>query len=63
MFPIVNNREIIGHAKTEKQAKLILRKTLSISKQAKLHVWMRSDTICEILGLPKAWVYSISFGV
>ena len=58
-FPIYNNRTVVGHAATEKQAKRILGRMLSITPGFTVSVWMRPDHICEITGLPKGWVYAL----
>lgn len=64
MLPIFNNsngRDVIGHAKTIKQADLTLRKKFNVSQQMKLEVWRRSPFMQDLLELPDGFCYSISY--
>ena len=60
-LPIADHREIIGHAKSIKHAEKIIRGKIGIHPKMKLKVWVRPDHICEILGLPKAYAYSVTY--
>lgn len=57
MLPIYDHRTIIGHAKTQTQAKkLILSKLQTIPKGWKVSVKPRNT---DIIDLPVGWVYSV----
>jgi len=59
-YPILDNREVIGHATSLEQARRILSKRIDITAGFRLYVWLRSDSICEILDLPKGYVFSVT---
>lgn len=61
ILPIADNRQIIGHAKSIEHAEKIIRQTIDIHPKMTLRVWIRPDHICEILSLPKAYTYSLSY--
>ena len=60
-FPIYNNRELIGFASSPAQAVKQVKKQLSVPACMTITAWMRSDDMCQILGLPKGYVYSVSY--
>jgi hypothetical protein len=63
MLPVMENREVIGYAKTAKQAEKMIRKTVTVHKAGKLHVHLRDAFMAELLELPVAFTWSISYGV
>jgi len=60
-IPVADNRTIIGYASTAKQAEVLVRQTISIPRNFQITVFKRPLVMQEILGLPLAWVYSISY--
>lgn len=57
MLPIYDNRFIVGHAKTAKQAQKIVSSLLQhIPKGWKVSVRLRDTSIVD---LPVGWVYSV----
>lgn len=58
MKPIYNHREIVGHAKTAKQAKRVIMRTLTVDKGFDVTVWERNT---ELTGLPAGFVYAVSY--
>ena len=60
-YPIYNNRELVGYASTAKQAVSIIKKSLNVHSSMTIEVWLRSDDMCEILSLPKGFVYSVFY--
>lgn len=62
MIPVMDHRTPIGHARTPKGAERIIRRTVDIPPRARLQVWQRPAHLCDILGMPPAWVYSVSWG-
>jgi hypothetical protein len=62
-YPIFDSRDgrtIIGHADGLRSAGVQLRKMLTIPAGFRLHVWLRTDTMSDMLDLPVGFVYSIS---
>ncbi len=60
-YPIYNHRELVGHASTAKQAVSIIKKSLNVHSSMAVSAWLRSDDMCELLNLPKGFVYSVSY--
>ena len=60
-YPIYNNRELVGYASTAKQAVSIVKKSLNVHNDMTVSSWLRSDDMCELLNLPKGFVYSVSY--
>jgi len=58
MQAIYNHREIIGYAKTAKQAKKIIAKTITVTKGFEIAVFERNT---EITNLPSGFVYSVGY--
>ena len=63
MYPIFDNRTVIGQAKTVSAAKRVLASLVSVPRGFHLHVWLRSDVMCEILEQPQGFVFSVSNSV
>ena len=57
--PVYNNRHLLGHASTIKQAEKLIKKTIDVDKRSRLHVWQRDTSIID---LPAGFVYAISWG-
>lgn len=62
MKNIYNWRELVGRAATVEGAKRVLKRKLSLSDKATLHVWERSPEICEMNDLAPGFTYSVSWG-
>ena len=62
MKNIYHWRELVGRAATVEGAKRVLKRKLSLSDQATLHVWERSPEICEMNDLKPGFTYSVSWG-
>jgi hypothetical protein len=58
MQAIYNHREIIGYARTTKQAERIIKRTMQITKGFKVRVWDRNT---ELTGLPAGFVFDVSY--
>ena len=57
MFPIFDNRQIIGYAKTAKQAQSMVEKMLQHTPKGwRVTVRMRNT---DIIDLPAGWIYSV----
>ena len=60
-YPIYNHRELVGYASTAKQAAKTIRKLISVHASMTVNVWLRNDDMCDLLGMPKGFTYSISY--
>ena len=56
MKPIFNHRELLGYARTKKQAEKIVRNLVNVNNGWKVTV---SDRDTRIIDLPEGYVYSI----
>ena len=62
-YPIFagNGRTVIGAADGVRFASLKIRRLIDIPKGFVLHVWLRSGSMADILGLPQGFVYALSY--
>lgn len=61
-YPIFDSRDgrtVIGRANGVRSAVVQLRKMLTIPAEFSLYVWLRTDTMSDMLDLPVGFVYSI----